>query len=147
MTTTLPDARKALHALVRAAGATNPTYAPFFTVLLDYLDNQVSLNIENNNLMQRLARAEGFVTKVRDMSALHVGQMAKKIRPPMGTYGKHAAPFNETLYGTRPTMAVLDGLDSPNINAAFGKYANEQECIAFLSKPCDCAACRVRAHG
>lgn len=66
MTTTLNEARTALHRL-SAQFPAQSTYADLLATLSDYFDNQVPLNIENRNLVQRVAVLEATIAKVRNV--------------------------------------------------------------------------------
>jgi hypothetical protein len=57
MSTTLIEARTALHKLSSQFPAPS-SYATLLAIVSDYLDNQVPLNVENRNLIQRIAVLE-----------------------------------------------------------------------------------------
>ena len=141
MNTTLTQARTALLKLVNSVPAQS-TYADHLAVLSDYFDNQVPLNIENNNLAQRVAVAEGFVKRVRELLGdtdivktsgvkLSDAELSRMVGATPGTLNRQRLSLGD--YGAHAKGSSLYGV----------------ECSAYLEGaaiPCDCTACRVRAN-
>lgn len=81
MSKTLIEARTALHKL--SSQFPSPSiYSDLLATISDYFDNQVPLNIENRNLMQRIKVLEATIDRVRkvlpdDVSILTVDVTAK----------------------------------------------------------------------
>lgn len=128
--TPLKDARAALHKLVQLCSPTNPDYAPMFAALLDYLDNQVPLNIEIDDLRARLAHAEGFMSRVEQLAS----ETRIKAHLDLCTNGFATVQnqIREVQQMGRATRAPIE------------------TCVAHLTEMtgaiCACTVCRVRAN-
>lgn len=112
--TTLLEARAALLRINPLC--LSPANRADAATLADYLDNMVPLNVENNNLMQRLALAEGFVATIRDQAVMAAARIIKPVVLPTG----------------KPALA-MDA--APSCTSGW-----------YKGHTCDCIVCRVRAN-
>lgn len=124
MTTTLNEARTALHRL-SAQFPAQSTYADLLATLSDYFDNQVPLNIENRNLTQRIAVLEATIAKVRDALPEDTAAIANFV---------FTTPSKDPDLGNR-RLTVVERAPI--------------DCTAWMGNAagaCMCTACRVRSH-
>lgn len=141
--TTLTEARRALLKLVDAFPAQS-TYATQLAVLSDYFDNQVPLNIENQNLLARVAVAEAFRQRVSELlqptaaDNTDRGPVMLTGYPPCEHFAKRARQ-DDPVELTKPSQKAVE-------HAVRG--AEPFDCTAYLGGNwrCDCTCCRVRAN-
>ena len=72
MSTTLIEARTALHRLSNQFPEPS-SYADQLKILSDYFDNQVPLNVENRNLLQRIAVLEASIKSIPTNTGIRKG--------------------------------------------------------------------------
>lgn len=148
--TTLTEARRAALKLSESLPE-GSTYAAQLATLSDYLDNQVPLNIENSNLLQRLAVAEGFVAEVHKQSGRMVATMsAASSESCVKALGYCRCPACVKVDPTYSFNAsIREALRADTNDRRFMVVKNDSDCTAYLAgglDPCDCTACRVRAN-
>lgn len=94
--TTLLEARKALLKVTSSAKehGFGPMGRASIAAVADYLENQIPLNVENQNLRERLARAEGAILNIHALTFVEKLVIDAKRNPP--TVNPTPAPQQES---------------------------------------------------
>lgn len=119
MNITLADARYALLGVINGNTPINVRTNDVLKGVLSYLDAQVPLNVENEDLKQRLARAEAFINETYRQASALVQELPRTAHLQFVGRAERVQQENQSL-----------------------------NCIAHISTGgCFCPACRVRNHG
>lgn len=136
---TLTEARAAVLRLTEMHG--NIEFNRHVHVLAAYLDAQIPLNIENDNLMHRLAVAEGFVATVSAMTA-RLKPLPVDMSPSKRMLDK--IRLNERFGKLAPRMSTVKEFEEQYMQ----QPTLDAECTAGTVRghACYCISCRVRAN-